>query len=239
MAFAYSPKIVTDGLVFAVDAANKKSYTSGSSTWVDLAGSNNNGTLINTPGYDTGNGGGITFDMTDEYVSCTNSNSLTITGSSITFEAAFKTNYSVTDGNGNAILSKRYHYTSNGVSFLLWHVQGDYLIGQIETGNGRYTVNSSAVPDINDNIPHIAQVTYNGSTLYMYLDGIQVDSITASGNILNQNVNLFVGTGHWTGNADSRYHFNGTIYYAKIYNKALTSTEITQNYNALKSRFGL
>ena len=53
MAFNYSPKIVTDGLVFAVDAANKKSYPGSGTTWTDLAGSNN-GTLTNGPTFDSG-----------------------------------------------------------------------------------------------------------------------------------------------------------------------------------------
>ena len=62
MATNGGPDIIQDGLVFAVDAANKKSYTSGSSTWVDLAGSNN-GTLTNGPTFDSGNGGSIVFGI--------------------------------------------------------------------------------------------------------------------------------------------------------------------------------
>ena len=67
MAFNYSPKIVTDGLVFAVDAANKKSYPGSGTTWTDLAGSND-GTLTNGPTFDSGDGGSIVFDGTDDYV---------------------------------------------------------------------------------------------------------------------------------------------------------------------------
>ena len=63
MAFNYSPKTVTDGLVFAVDAANKKSYPGSGTTWTDLAGSND-GTLTNGPTFDSGNGGSIDFDGT-------------------------------------------------------------------------------------------------------------------------------------------------------------------------------
>ena len=67
MAFSYSPKIVTDGLVFAVDAANKKSYPGSGTTWTDLAGSND-GTLTNGPTFDSGNGGSIVFDGSDDYI---------------------------------------------------------------------------------------------------------------------------------------------------------------------------
>ncbi len=67
MAFFYSPNVVTDGLVFAVDAANKKSYPGSGTTWTDLAGSNN-GALTNGPTFDSGNNGNIVFDGSNDYV---------------------------------------------------------------------------------------------------------------------------------------------------------------------------
>jgi hypothetical protein len=67
MAFIHSPKIVTDGLVLALDAGNVKSYASGSTTWLDKSGRGNNGTLINGPTFNSGNGGSIVFDGVDDY----------------------------------------------------------------------------------------------------------------------------------------------------------------------------
>ena len=67
MATYYSPKIVTDGLVLALDAANRKSYNSGSTTWYDLSGNNNNGTLYNGPTFNSANSGSIVFDGVDDY----------------------------------------------------------------------------------------------------------------------------------------------------------------------------
>jgi hypothetical protein len=69
MAFNYSPKTVTDGLVLYMDAANSKSYVSGSTTWNDISRSGNNGTLVNGPTFNSSNGGSIVFDGTDDYVS--------------------------------------------------------------------------------------------------------------------------------------------------------------------------
>ena len=66
--FAHSPKIVTDGLVLALDAGNTKSYVSGSTTWFDKSGGGNNGTLINGPTFSSANGGSIVFDGVDDYV---------------------------------------------------------------------------------------------------------------------------------------------------------------------------
>ena len=71
--FTGAPPIVTDGLVFAVDAANYESYTSGSSTWYDLSGNDNDGTLANGASFNSSNLGNIEYDGTNDYVSVPNS----------------------------------------------------------------------------------------------------------------------------------------------------------------------
>ena len=62
MSYSYGPSLVKDGLVLCLDAANPKSYVSGSAAWIDMSGNNNNGTLINGPTYTTASKGGIMFD---------------------------------------------------------------------------------------------------------------------------------------------------------------------------------
>ena len=62
------PNTTDDGLVFRLDVRDVKSYTSGSSTWNDLVG-NNNGTLTNSPVFDTSSGNSIFFDGVDDYIS--------------------------------------------------------------------------------------------------------------------------------------------------------------------------
>ena len=68
MGLSHSPRIVTDGLVFCVDAANKRSYPGVGTTWTDLTANKNNGTLTNGPTFDSANGGSIVFDGTNDYV---------------------------------------------------------------------------------------------------------------------------------------------------------------------------
>ena len=69
MALSHSPRIVTNGLVLALDAANIKSYPGSGTTWTDLSGIGNNGTLTNGPTYSSANGGSLVFNGTDNYVS--------------------------------------------------------------------------------------------------------------------------------------------------------------------------
>ena len=83
MATKYSPKTVTNGLVLSLDAANTKSYPKSGTTWTDLSGNSNNGTLTNGPTFSAVNGGCIVFDGVDDYVdvsdaSTLNSNTQTI-----------------------------------------------------------------------------------------------------------------------------------------------------------------
>ena len=91
MAFRYSPKIVTDGLVLCLDAANPKSIISGSTTWNDLTVNLNNGTLVNDPTYSLTNSGNIVFDGVDDNIQLGNASKF-ISGSNITVDTWVKTN---------------------------------------------------------------------------------------------------------------------------------------------------
>ena len=67
MATIGGSNIVTNGLVLALDAANRRSYISGSFVWNDISGNRNSGSLINGPTFDSANGGSIVFDGTNDY----------------------------------------------------------------------------------------------------------------------------------------------------------------------------
>ena len=69
MALSHSPSIVTNGLVFCVDAASPRSYPNSGTTWYNVSGAGFNGTLINGPTHTSGVNGYFTFDGVDDYVS--------------------------------------------------------------------------------------------------------------------------------------------------------------------------
>jgi hypothetical protein len=89
MAGTIAPNIVTDGLVLYLDAANTKSYVSGSTTWNDMSGFSNNGTLVNGPTFNSANGGSIVFDGVNDYVDC--NSTIVNLNSSFTFASWVKT----------------------------------------------------------------------------------------------------------------------------------------------------
>ena len=78
MAFRYSPKIVTDGLVLALDAANHKSYPGSGTAINDLTANNTNGTLTNGPTFNSGNAGSIEFDATNDFILLPGASSLSV-----------------------------------------------------------------------------------------------------------------------------------------------------------------
>ena len=222
MAFAYSPKIVTDGLVFALDAANKKSYPGSGTTWSDLSGNGNNGTLVNGPTFDSGNGGSIVFDGTNDYIST----QLTC-GTTFTWSVWFNTDV-VSSGYRNIIAIPSPNYMlmlldDNTTSMGFWTPDG--------LGGGSLNMDS-----ISSNTWYNAVFVREGNSITngykTYLNGV----FKGQANTGTWSSSDYVWLG---GRSGISQYLNGNISNVQIYTKALSSTEVTQNYNALKSRFGL
>jgi hypothetical protein len=221
MAFNYSPKIVTDGLVLCLDAANTRSYVSGSTTWSDLSRSGNNGTLTNSPTFNSANGGSIVFDGTNDFVSTTYNAVLT----NFTFCAWFRQSGSVISY--QRIVDKNYitgfWVGRNGTTPNSWGG------GVIEPNPpfGRYIT-------LTDGQWHYIVSRRQGTTHTIYGDGItNTISGTVSSNALDTS-QLIIGRELLT-----TALLNGNIAQTSIYNRALSESEILQNYNATKTRYGL
>jgi hypothetical protein len=230
LAIFYNPRTITDGLVLCLDAANPKSYPGSGTTWTDLSGNGNNGTLVNGVGYDSGNLGSLVFDGVNDYVDCGFASS--VRTSSVSYESWIKFSVSQSqktimgihkDGTGGCSIGIHDSF-ANRIKF---HTNS---IGA-NNGNGILGTNQ-----LNDNIWHYVVGTYENSTstMKLYVDGIlDVTLIGPATPVYPSDRNLNIG--RWTG-AGTQY-FNGNISNCKIYNRALTPQEIQQNYNATKSRY--
>lgn len=220
MSFNFSPKIVTDGLILYLDAANTKSYISGSTTWNDLTKNQNNATLINGPAYNTANLGSIVFDGIDDYVDVAGGlNILSI--SNYTKTAWFYINSFST---ANNIVSG-----GNTAQHAFW-LGGTTNLRAGHNGNWS-TVVSTTVLSLNT--WYFGAVTFDTITGWkLYLNGIQEST--------SPDTTPFNGIGYvQLGRYDTGNYFTGRIASTQIYDKVLTQQEILQNYNALKTRFGL
>jgi hypothetical protein len=239
MAFANGPKIVTDGLILALDAADRTSYPGSGTAWNDLAGSNN-GTLTNGPTFNSGNGGSIVFDGVDDYVSINSSLVLTDT-------TPFTSSTWIKPITG--ILTNTYAviFTLKAVST---HWQVSYssdptfnlLFAFAGTSTSVGTV-SSVTTLIPLNTWGLVSVQYNGgdksllSSWKVYINGVEVSIRLTGSTGASTNTNS-LGFRPGSGGASGNY-FLGDISNHLIYNRALSATEVLQNYNATKGRFGL
>ena len=233
MSYGYGRSIVTDGLVFYVDAANGNSYPGSGGTWSDLIGGNdgsfNNMDAANNPSnnYDSGNGGSLVFDGSDDYIEGSASDSFGF-GTDITIECWFKT----TDSFGATSSSTagriiNLHSASPGTNI---NIQiGSEGLGFYNRGNTTF-YNDNTAANTGEWIHGV--VVVNGTNSKLYRNNTVTINIT--GNNLPSFSSYPLTIGSYEGS--SRF-FSGNLALARLYNRALTSDEITQNYNALKNRF--
>jgi hypothetical protein len=236
--FGGAQPIVTDGLVFAVDAANYQSYPGSGTTWSDLSGNGNNGTLVNGPTYDGMNGGSIVFDGTNDHILINDQDNLDFSNE-ITIEYVFKfTN--PPPGYAYHIVSKAINSSTSNANFV------DYLLK--DYGGVRLAYNGHIIGKGWKRLsPHSQELNsnqwYHALWSYNYLTGgkLWVNNILATGGSSNTGVlsinNEPLRMGHVFYGGHN--YLKGNVATLKIYNRALTTQEVSQNYNALKGRFGL
>ena len=231
MAFSHGTpnSIVTDGLVFCVDAANVLSYTSGSSDCFNLIDPNITGSLTNQPPFifDSGNVGNFEFSI-DEFIDFGYPSSLLTTGG-LTVSNWVKTSMA---GNIETATVAMDLATSNQRN---WHFNfittGEFRWFIFGSPNAQLKISSTTIRDGNW---HNITGTYIPSTsLNIYIDGNLEGSTTTSipSSRDSDNANL------WFGKNQFNSYFTGNIGPVQIYDRALSSAEIKQNYNALKGRF--
>jgi hypothetical protein len=218
--------IVTNGLVLSLDASNPLSYSGSGTTWTDLTGNGNNGTLTNGTSYSSANGGTLTFDGINDYVDT----NLVTNQSAFTYCIWGKSSAS---GYPNRIMGNADSTGgANGVN-IMWGVPSSNKIWTVRraTGVGSFDFITNDITNFTGNWHYIV-LTYdsvNGSKLYC--DNVLVGSNTGIG--FTSTLKLRIGK---DGNGTDA--FNGSVGAVQVYNKALSSTEVEQNFNATKSRFG-
>jgi len=225
MAGNVAPNIVTDGLVLYLDAANTKSYVSGSTIWTDLVGINN-GTLTNGPTFNSANGGSIVFDGVDDFVLTTNPTSNILSNLS-SYTVSFWVKINSYGGNGSVLLS------SSGTNNLFIQAQSAAVyIGVIGSSNNYLTLSISMSTLTLNKISNMVWVK-DSNTAYFYLNSIRYTFPgTANFNFIGSDNTLNIGK-----YVSSGFNLPGNIYNTQIYNRTLSSQEVLQNYNATKGRY--
>jgi hypothetical protein len=216
MGISGGPDMIQDGLVLSLDASDRNSYPGSGTTWTDLSGNGNNGTLVNGPTFNSANGGSIVFDGTNDYANFGNIMPSAAYTKCIFFNISNLTaaNNLISGGSGGT----HYFYPAGGIYLRAGHFQGAELVS---------------------NTPIVANTWYYGALTFsttlgflMYQNGINVANNASTNTFTGGNI-VYIGS-YAGGNL-----LNGAVASAQVYNRVLSPQEIAQNYNAIKSRFNL
>jgi hypothetical protein len=202
-------------------------FVSGSrNTWVDLSGNNNNGTLLNNPIYNSGSRGGIAFLNASTYTS-TNITAPSPSSTATTYEIAFiPATGSIIGSTGLIGWS---NYLADGFSL---GISNSNVFGQ--GYNGASTFFEFVAPVSYSTVNIFTAVYENRKNTY-YKNGSLVNSTTYAFDVIPSSTTIKVGGNTQGGWPQSQC----TVFYARMYNRALSAVEVLQNYNAQKSRFNL
>lgn len=212
MGIRYNTSIVRNGLVLHLDAANVKSYPGSGTTWYDLSGNGNHGTLVNGPTFDSANKGCLSFDGTNDYVV------------------------------GNISSYSSAEYTSTTWVFLNTVAPEQHLTnlkGSVQFYVKAGTLGSASFGNLTGGIINattwymLTQRRASDGTGSIFINGdfISSSALPAPGAVTQYVVGNYVGGGN--------YWLNGKIGVSKIYNRALSASEIKQNFEALRGRYSI
>jgi|TARA_R110002167_G_scaffold119678_1_gene297191 hypothetical protein len=230
MALYHNPRIVTSGLVLALDTASPTSYPGSGNTINDLSGNGFNGTLMGSPQFSTDNHGILDFDGIDDYITCGTSTAVDLIQNQTNFSLGvwFKMDVLGTlrglIGTLNYNCTRNLGLTANGTSLAFYNDTTTCYavqVGGVEIGKWIYGVG-----------------TYDGTTTrtYMFKDGNLTQS---NGTSKSGATNTFSSDFQVWGDQNGTIETDCKGGLAHVYNRTLSQTEIEQNYNACKSRFGL
>lgn len=218
MSLGHGASIVRDGLIFHLDAANVKSYPGSGTAWNDLSGNANNATLNNGPLYSPDNNGSIDFDRSNDYALTEND----MLNPNIDFTFGCWVNVDVLDS-VNTIIST---YAVTGALQIRFTGTAIQIVDSYSIGVGTFP-DFSASPVTWYNVI----VARSGNTYSLYVNGEFQSSFTSS-NVYTRGPRS-IGINRYT------EYFGGKISAIQAYQRVLSESEIQQNFNALRGRYGI
>lgn len=231
-------KIVTEGLHIHFDAANTDSYIGTGTSVTDLTGNGQTGTFYGDTSFINTHGGGFSFDGAGgDYISWTNSGTDNIFCIDVWFDNDDDITSAIIDGPYQVMLTACGTYHHGGFALGAWTGQATNETVIFYTNGGASTRGTYIRDSITSGI-HNMVANWNGSSYDIWVDGSKKTTYNMSGGHSTQQA--LSGAGRLGGEPGGNgYDFDGSIHNFKLYTSSLTDTQVTQNYNALKNRFGV
>jgi len=223
---AYYGGIVKDGLVLDLDAAKRDSYPGNGTTWFDIGGYGYNGTLVNGPTFDSANAGSVVFDGTNDYLVRTDAllkNYTTVTANIwmyVSSTNSWETYFSYNAEEAGLTQGWGVRRQNNSTNYQYWGGTGNSGIKLYKNGTLISSGNASSVIATGFNINN------SWSNITLVATGVSSWNTNNNFTLATRSDNLGSATNYKVGSFS-------------LYNRELSAAEITQNYNALKGRYGL
>lgn len=215
--------IPQQNLILHLDAANSDSYPGGGASWYEISGSGSTATL-NSMTFSSVHGGAFVFNGSSSYATVPTASRFDLGTGSATIIGWFKT----TSSGYNCIASKR-----NGSGFQL------YVLGTALYADGAGTAGKASSQRVNTGKIFCGAVVYDraGSLMRLYINGVEDGNVALASTTLTDVAGVNVGRATLGGGSGD--YFNGTIYQVQIYNKALSPKEMRENFELMRSRYGV
>lgn len=213
--------------ILSLDAGNMSSYSGSGTVWTDLVGGKTFN-LINGPGYNSGNGGKLSFNASSgQYAQCNSSLPNLNTWSIAVWHYYTGTNV----GSGGCLVTEVYPGSTSRINYSLGdNYDGGYLSAGFFDGGWRTSGTQSLPPN---NWYHIIG-TYDGSIIKLYVNGALVQSNSYSGTPISSNGGIRLMR-RW----DNPDYWGGSLATVDIYDRSMNGNQVTSLFNRTKSRFGL
>lgn len=227
--YGYDSRPITGGLVAWLDASRPLSYPGSGTTWTDLSGSNNTGTLVNGPTFSPANGGSIVIDGVDDYVNIPNSNSIT---SNVVTVSLFFRYVTVNNYYGNLISLAT---AAGGFSGWNIYIYQNRIYAQIKATEGAGVRDLTGPILTVGNWYNVTLRSVSSGTSSFLINNVNYQSTSTMSYTVTTDQPLRIARAtdtFWT-------NFGGNIGSLFIYSRSLSDAELTTNYNRFKGRFGL
>jgi hypothetical protein len=231
MGASSGPNLIQDGLTFHVDASDNNSYPDTGTTWFDLVG-NQNGTLTNSPTFDSSNGGCFDFDGTNDHVVCGNNFSFLDDPDANEFTITAWINGAV--GSDGTVFSKA---DNSNRMVQLYTETDDTAI--IKVGGTTITGTTVVADSTWHNVGMVIRNDGGTFKAQLYVDGVADASEAAVGSTTATDRDFLIGARRGSDNSDVGYLFDGKIASVAIWNRALQINQLEQNFKMQKTRFGV